>query len=54
MYRVDVWYRRYGCFCPGMNTYASIDEANARAATMRAVGHRVKVVPADAAKYTTR
>lgn len=54
MYRVDVWYRPWGCFCPGVNTYPTLEAAKARAARMRSVGHRVKVVPVDSKKYTTR
>lgn len=54
MYRVDVWYRPWGCFCPGVNTYPTKAQADDRAAAMRAVGHRVKVVSATAKKYTSK
>ena len=52
MYRIDVWYKPYGCFCPGVNTYANLDSAKERAKKMRSVGHRVKIVPVDSPKYT--
>lgn len=54
MYRVDVWYRPWGCFCPGVNTYPTKAQADDRAAAMRAVGHRVKVVSTTAKKYTSK
>lgn len=52
MYRIDVWVKPYGCFYPGINTYKTLEEANKRAKEMRRAKHRVKVVLADAPKYT--
>lgn len=52
MYRIDVWYRPLCCFCPGVNSYPDMEAAKVRAARMRAVGHRVKIVPIDSKKYT--
>lgn len=52
MFRIDVWYKPWGCFCPGQNLYKTEKEAQERAKVMRRAGHRVKVVPADAPKYT--
>ena len=51
-YRVDVWYKPYACYCPGINTYATKQEAEERAAQMKAAGHKVRVVTTDSAQYT--
>lgn len=29
-YRVDVWYKPYACYCPGINIYATKQEAEER------------------------
>lgn len=52
MYRVDVWVPCYKCFYPGQNLYKTEEEAKNRAREMRKAGHKVKIVSADAPKYT--
>jgi hypothetical protein len=52
MFRIDVWVHKSNCFYPGIRVYTHRAEAEARAKELRDVGHKVKIVPVDAPKYT--